>query len=270
MEKLLAYFTWDKIFGIGTFIARPLIILLVCKLVIKALLKLSGKVMKKTKLDDGIQGFAKSALKIALWAISIIIIADSLGVDTASLVAILSVASLALSLAFQNIMTNVFSGLTILISRPFVVGDFVEAAGVTGTVKAIGLMRTTLMTPDNKEELVPNGDIAAQKITNYFKEPLRRVDLKVSASYNSPTETVKEAIFDVINYDNRIMQDDDHKPFVRLSAYNPHDIEYTIRVWTENKDYWNVYFDVMEALRGSFESYGVEFSYPHTVVHIDK
>lgn len=270
MESFLEIFTWDKIISICGFIAKPLIILAVCKVAISAIMKMAKKVMKKTKLDEGIQGFAKSALKIALWAISIIIIADSLGVDTASLVAILSVASLALSLAFQNIMTNVFSGITILISRPFVVGNFVEVAGVSGTVKAIGLMRTTVMTPDNKEELIPNGDISAQKITNYSKEPMRRVDMKISASYDATTDAVKKAIFDVINDDNRIKKDGSYAPFVRLSAYNANDIEYTVRVWTENQNYWDVYFDTMEAVRTSFNKYGIEFSYPHTIVHMAK
>ena len=268
MGSLAEFFTWDKISGIALFIAKPLVILIVCKFIINALLKISDGVMEKTKLDKGIQGFAKSAIKIGLWVLTLIFIADSLGVNTASLVALMSVASLALSLSVQGLFTNVFSGITILMTKPFVVGDYVEVAGVAGTVKDISLMRTTLTTPDNKIELIPNGDIAAQNIINYSTAPLRRVDLKVSASYDSTTEQVKTAIMDVINADSRIKQDEGHEPFVRISNYNSNDIEYTIRVWVDNADYWGVYFDTLENIRESFAKHGVEFSYPHTMVHM--
>lgn len=268
MGSLAEFFTWDKISGIALFIAKPLVILIVCKFIINALLKISDGVMEKTKLDKGIQGFAKSAIKIGLWVLTLIFIADSLGVNTASLVALMSVASLALSLSVQGLFTNVFSGITILMTKPFVVGDYVEVAGVAGTVKDISLMRTTLTTPDNKIELIPNGDIAAQNIINYSTAPLRRVDLKVSASYDATTEQVKAAVMDVINADSRIKQDEGHEPFVRISNYNSNDIEYTIRVWVDNADYWGVYFDTLENIRESFAKHGVEFSYPHTMVHM--
>lgn len=268
MGSLAEFFTWDKISGIALFIAKPLVILIVCKFIINALLKISDGVMEKTKLDKGIQGFAKSAIKIGLWVLTLIFIADSLGVNTASLVALMSVASLALSLSVQGLFTNVFSGITILMTKPFVVGDYVEVAGVAGTVKDISLMRTTLTTPDNKIELIPNGDIAAQNIINYSTAPLRRVDLKVSASYDNSTEQVKAAVMDVINADSRIKQDEGHEPFVRISNYNSNDIEYTIRVWVDNADYWGVYFDTLENIRESFAKHGVEFSYPHTMVHM--
>ena len=268
MGSLAEFFTWDKISGIALFIAKPLVILIVCKFIINALMKIAGGVMAKTKLDEGIQGFAKSALKIALWVLTLIFVADSLGVNTASLVALLSVASLALSLSVQGLFTNVFSGITILMTKPFVVGDYVEVAGVAGTVKEISLMRTTLTTPDNKIELIPNGDIAAQNIINYSTAPLRRVDLKVSASYDATTEQVKAAVMDVIHADSRIKQDEGHEPFVRISNYNANDIEYTIRVWVDNADYWGVYFDTLENIRESFAKHGVEFSYSHTMVHM--
>lgn len=260
-------FTVEGLVGAGKFILKPILILIICKLIISTLLKILDGVLDKTHLDKGIKGFAKSAIKIALWVIAIIFIADSLGVNTASLVALLSVASLALSLSVQGLFTNVFSGITILMTKPFVVGDFVEVAGVSGTVKEISLMRTTLSTVDNKLELIPNGDIASGKITNYSTEPIRRVDIKVCASYDSSTDKVYEAINEVISGDTRILSDKDHVPFVRLSGYNANDIEYTIRVWANNGDYWGVYFDMMENIRKSFDKHGVEFSYPHTVIH---
>lgn len=271
MESLAVLSAAGGILSIIGSIAKPLLILLVGNIAIKMLLKVVRGLMNKTTLDEGIKGFTLTAARIALWALVIITVVDALGIDTTSLVAIVSVVSLALSLAFQNIMTNVFSGIIILISKPFVVGDYVDAAGVSGTVRAISIMRTTLVTPDNKVQLVPNGDIEIKNITNYSSESMRRVDMKVSASYDASTDTVKAAIMEIINRDERIIKDDEMMtPFVRLNAYNSNDIEYIIRVWTTNGEYWNVYFDTMEAIRESFAKHEIEFSYPHTVVHMTK
>lgn len=268
MKDLLTLSPESILTSIG-FIVKPLIILIAGKFIISALLKVVSSLMNKSRLDQGITGFIQKALKIALWVLTLIIAADSLGVDTTSLVAVVSVVSLALSLAFQNIMTNIFSGIIILFSKPFVVGDFVTISGISGTVTEITLMRTKLATPDNKVELLPNGSIEAANITNYSAESLRRVEMTVSVSYDAPTETVKAAVMEVLDKDVRILKTDETKlPFVRLSAYNPNSIEYTIRVWTENAVYWDVYFDTLEALRETFAAHNIEFSYPHTVVHM--
>ena len=164
-------------------------------------------------------------------------------------------------------MTNAFSGITILLSKPFSVGDYVEIASVGGTVKAINLMRTTLITPDNKIEMIPNGDVCAGRITNFSLEPLRRVEIKVCASYDAPTQSVQNAVLSALKLDGRIKTDDDVAPTVRLSAYNTNDIEYTIRLWVDNVDYWPVYFDALEAIREAFIANDIGFSYPHIIVH---
>lgn len=269
MEGLLPIETAAILSWVG-FVAKPLLILVACKFIITALLRVAATVMGKSHLDEGISGFIQKALRILLWVLTLIIVADSLGVDTTSLVALVSVVSLALSLAFQNIMTNIFSGVIILFSRPFAVGDFVTISGVSGTVREITLMRTKLATPDNKIEWIPNGSIESANITNFSTETLRRVELKVTVSYDAPTETVKQAVMEVLDRDERILRTDESKaPFVRLSAFNPNDIEYTIRVWTDNASYWNVYFDTLENLRESFAAHGVQFSYPHMVVHMN-
>ena len=129
-------------------------------------------------------------------------------------------------------------------------------------------MRTTLITPDRKIEFIPNADVCAQRITNYSLEPVRRVEIKVSASYDAPTKTVQDAIFETLNSDKRILTDEEYKATVRLSAYNENDIQYTIRYWCNNSEYWNTYFDVLENIRESFAKHNVEFSYPHRVIHI--
>ena len=117
-------------------------------------------------------------------------------------------------------------------------------------------------------ESLPNSTVCDGRITNYSLEPNRRVEIKVSVSYDASTEQVKEAVFDVLNNDSRIKQGD-IKPTVRLNAYNENDIQYVIRMWTDNSEYWNVYFDTLEAIREKFAERGIEFSYPHIVVHHD-
>lgn len=269
MESIFTVTALNGVLAFIKFIAKPILILVVGKILTQILLKLMKGIMDKTGLEEGIKGFTLTAVRIALWIIIAITVVDALGIDTTSLVAIVSVVSLALSLSVQDILTNVFSGIIILLSKPFVVGDYVDAAGVSGTVKAISIMRTTLVTPDNKIQLVPNGDIEVKNITNYSKEPMRRVELKVSASYDASTAAVKAAVLEVVNRDERIVQEGDFAPFVRINDYKSNDIEYVIRVWVDNAEYWNVYFDTLEAIRESFAKHGIAFSYPHTVVHME-
>lgn len=247
---------------------KTALLLIACLAVMAILLKLSKRLFEKTKLDPGVQGFLRSALKVGLWVLTTLIVADSLGIPVNSLIAVLSVATLALSLALQNILTNVFSGITLLISRPFVAGDFVEIGGVSGTVKELTIMRTSLDTPDNRLILIPNADVSAAKIVNYSTEPLRRVDLTVTASYDAPTALVKQALLEVMHSDPRVKADP--IPFAALSGYNANDIEYTLRCWVDNADYWPAHFALNEAVREAFAKYSIEFSYPHTVVHINK
>ena len=253
---------------IGLIIGKALLIFIACRIAMNLALKAPDGIFSKTKLNEGITGFARSVVKIALWALTIIIVAEAVGINTASLVAVLSVASLALSLSVQNILTDVFSGVTILISQPFMVGQFVEIAGVSGTVTAVSIMRTTLETPDKKEILIPNSEITASKIINYSSEPLRRVDLTFSASYDAPTELVKQALYEAMAADDRILAEP--APFVGLSAYNANDISYVTRAWCAGADYWGVHFALNERVREVFAKYNIQFSYPHIIVHTDK
>ena len=248
------------------FILKIVVVLILCRIVAKILTRLLDRILDNSKLEPGIRQYAKRANDVILWVLTVFVTAQTVGIDLTSLVAIASVITLALSLSLQNIFTSVFSGITILATKPFVVGDFVEVAGVSGTVKAINLMRTNLNTVDNQLVQIPNGDIVSAKITNFSAEPLRRVDLTFSASYDAPTDLVKQALLEAIQADPRIKSDP--APFVALSKYNANDIEYVTRSWVDNGDYWGVYFSLNESVREVFAKYGIQFSYPHTVVHM--
>lgn len=244
-----------------------IVTLVVCIIAIKLITNIVDKLLSRsTKLDATLRHYLGSGVRTLLWILAVIIVANALGINTTSLVALVSVAGLALSLSVQNVMSNLFSGITLLIAKPFSSGDFVEVAGKTGVIKAVGLFYTQLDTLDNIAISIPNGDVTAGSVTNYSREPLRRVDRTFTASYDSATEDVKAAILDAIAKDGRILSDP--APFVRLLEYKGSTVEYVVRVWCKNADYWDVYFDLNENVRESFAEKGVKFSYEHVNVHV--
>jgi len=240
---------------------------IVCLIAMKLLVKLSDRLLKSSKkMDAALQGFALSAIKIILWLLTAIIVAEALGIPTTSLVALFSVAGLALSLSVQNIMSNLFSGITLLMSRPFAAGDFVDVGGKSGTIKSIGLFYTVIRTGDNMTIDIPNSDVTASAIVNYSREPLRRVDMVFSTSYDDATERVKNAIMEAISEDSRILREPE--PFIGIKEYKASSIDYTVRLWCENADYWNVFYAMNENVRESFKRNGISMTYEHLNVHI--
>ena len=176
-------------------ILSAILTLVICFIVIKIVTAGANKALGKSKkLDGTLRGFITSAIKAVLWVITLIIVANALGINTSSLVALVSVVGLALSLSVQNILSNLFSGLTLLITKPFASGDFVEVAGKTGIVKTIGLFYTQLDTLDNIAVSIPNSDVTAASVLNYSREELRRVDRTFTTSYECTTDEVKAAI----------------------------------------------------------------------------
>ena len=238
-----------------------------CFIVMQIILKTLERILgRANKIDGTLKGFIHSAVKIVLWILTGIIVAGALGIPTTSLVALISIAGLALSLSVQNILSNLFSGLTLLVSKPFKSGDYVEVGGRNGIIKSVGLFYTQLNTLDNVSINIPNSDVTGTTVMNYSREPLRRVDRVFSAAYESSTEDVKAAILEAISRDEKILQDP--VPFVRLSEYKDSCIEYTVRVWCKCADYWDVFFNLNENVRDCFAEKGVEMTYNHMNIHI--
>jgi small conductance mechanosensitive channel len=266
-----SFFDTISQFKIGTISVSSclsaILTLVICFIIIKIITAGVNKALGKSKkLDATLRGFVTSAIKAVLWVIALIIVANALGINTSSLVALVSVVGLALSLSVQNILSNLFSGLTLLITKPFAAGDFVEVGGKTGLVKTVGLFYTQLDTLDNVAVSIPNSDVTAAAVNNYSREELRRVDRTFTTSYENTTEEVKAAIADAIAKDELILQDP--APFVRLIDYKGSTVEYVVRVWCKSADYWDVYFNLNENVRESFAAKGVKFSYEHVNVHI--
>jgi len=241
-------------------------LILVGAVAIKIVLKLVDRAMSRSKAIHPIRGYLRSALRVVLWIVLIIIAAGSLGVEMTSLVALLSVAALAISLAMQNTLSNLAGGIMVLVSKPFAPGDYIETDGVSGSVLESGLAYTTIATIDNKEIFIPNSQIAAAKIVNYTALGRRRVDLNFTASYDAPTQAVKDATREVLDGIPQIQPDP--APEIWLTEYKSSSIQYVVRAWTASTDYWTVYFAIQEGVRESFARHGVEMTYDHLNVHL--
>lgn len=245
---------------------RVVLMVLIGYLVIRMIMRVVDRLLERSKSMVDIRVYISSGIKIFLWFLLALMIAGSLNIDVTSVIAMLSVAGLAVSLALQNTLSNLAGGLQILVSKPFVVGDYIDADGTAGTVAEIGLAYTKLTTPDAKRISVPNNQLAAAKVINYNNDDGRRVDLIFSASYDAPTETVKTAIREVVDSIPAIRQDP--KPVIWINAYGASSIDYVVRAWTTTKDYWDVYYALMEGVRESFARHNVEMTYNHLNVHL--
>ena len=247
-------------------VIRVAAMVLVGMLVIRLLMRMADRLLDRSKSLADIKVYIRSALRIFLWFLLALMLAGTLDVDVTSVIAMLSVAGLAVSLALQNTLANLAGGLVLLVAKPFAVGDSVEADGISGTIAAIDLAYTTFVTPDNKEIFVPNSQLSATKIVNYNALGKRRMDLKFTASYDAPTAQVRQALQEALAAVPGVL--DDPAPAVYLSEYQSSSIEYLIRLWTSSGDYWDVYYTLLEGVRESFSRHGVEMTYDHLNVHI--
>ena len=233
---------------------------------IKVLTKVLDRALGRSKLDQPLQRVIRALLRGVMWAVAAIIVLKSLGIEVTSLVALLSVAGLAFSLALQNFLSNLAGGMQILASHPFAAGDFVDAGGCSGTVEEIGVFYTKLTTPDNRLVQLPNSTIVSANIINFSSQPTRRVELKVSASYDAPTDQVIALLTKMAADHSLVLADPE--PAVHVDDYGDSAVTYVMRVWCANADYWTVYYDLMDGFKPAFDNAGIEMTYPHVNVHM--
>lgn len=249
-------------------LARVFWMVLVGLLAIRLMMRLVDRLLERSKALADVRVYIRSSVHVFLWFLLALMLAGTLGIQVTSIIAMLSVVGLAVSLALQNTLSNLAGGLMVLVTKPFVVGDYVEidVGGTSGVVAEIGLAYTKLTTYDGKRVSIPNSQVSAAKITNYTNESGRRVDLVFSASYDAPTQRVKEAILEVADSLPAVRKDP--APAVWITRYGSSSIDYVVRVWTSTEEYWNVYNALMEGVRDSFARHGVEMTYDHLNVHI--
>lgn len=248
-------------------ISAALIILVIGVLVIRIVMKLLKTTLEKSRLEKAAHTLITSLAKAAMYILLVLIVASSLGIDVSSIVALASVLTLALSLALQNMVSNIIGGFTILYTHPFHSGDYVEIAGQGGTVAEINMTYTMLSTPDNKQIAIPNSAVVAAQIVNYSTAETRRVEVVVSASYEAPTQKVLDALVQAGTVDKALT---DPAPMAVITAYGESAIQYSLRTWTKNADYWDVYFQVNKRVKDIFDEQGIAMTYPHLNVHLDK
>ncbi len=243
------------------------LVFLVCLLVIKVVTRLTEKLLGRVKrLDPRMNRYALTALKAVLYILTALIVAQSLGIPTTSLVALFSVLSLAVSLAVQDVLGNVAGGIVILFSKPFQIGDYIETDAVAGTVYAIDLTYTKLDTPDGQRVLMPNSTMADSKIVNFTELGTRRIDLAITASYDDAIQTVRASLLAAVAATPDILPDP--APVVVVTNYGASAIEYHLRCWSKVDTYWDARNTLMEEVKHAFDRDGVTMTYNHLNVHI--
>ena len=236
------------------------------------LVKLITKLIKKGRgfghLEKSVQTFIVSFINITLKCLVLITALANIGIPMTSLITVLGTASLAIGLAMQGGLTNMVGGITILIFKPFKVGDWIENGPVSGQVEEITIFHTILKSIDSTKIVLPNGDLANSVVKNFSYNKKRRVCFDVSVSYKSDIDKVKKVINSVIEKEDLILKDEEI--FVRLTAHGESALIFTVRVWTMNQDFWPVKFNLLENIKREFDKNGIEIPYPQMDVHIDK
>ncbi len=261
----------NKIFEFCAIYGLRLIIAVVVLIIGFKVVNLFGKRFKKMKvyekLDPTMRTFLRSCLTIGLKLALVVAAALIVGIPVASLVAVIGSAGLAIGLALQGSLSNIAGGFIILVFKPFKVGDFIATVDATGTVEAINLFYTKVITTDNKVIMVPNSIISNQSLTDYSSKSQRRVDFVFSTSYETDFEKVKAILLEI--GENHPLAFKDPAPEARLNEYAASSMNFTLRVWCKTDDYWTVYFEIMESVKKAFDENGIEIPYQQLDVHIN-
>ena len=266
ITKALNWVT-DFALSTGIDILVAILVIIVGFKVGKWIIKVITKTKGFSKIEPSAQTFIKSALNITFKTLVLLCAIGILGVDTSGFVAVVGSIGIAIGLAMQGSLSNVAGGLMILIFHPFKVGSFINAAGVSGTVKEITILYTLLDTPDNVRVLVPNGELANATVSNYSVNDTRRVDLKFGVGYGTNIKKCLEVLNEMCLAHELVLKDP--APFVKVSSYDDSAISITVRVWVNAGDYWTVNFDLLDRAKDLFDQNGIEIPFPQLDVHLD-
>ena len=247
-------------------VLAALAIYFVGRIVVRILTGLLEKVMDRAKVDATLSSFLSNIAHYVLITFVILMALESLGVDTTSLAAIMGAAGLAIGLALQSSLSNFASGVMIILFKPFRVGDFIEAAGVSGTVEEISIFSTLMKTGDNKQIIVPNGSIYGGNIINYSAKPTRRIDMVVGCGYADDLRAVKAFLTILVETDDRILKDP--APVVAVSELGDSSVNFVVRPWVHSADYWAVLWDLNERVKLGFDERGFNIPYPTQDIHV--
>ena len=250
--------------GINVVIA--IAIFYVGKMVISLIVRGLHKVMQRQEVDKTLETFVCNLVRMVLLVIVVIAAIGQVGIETTSFIAIFGAAGLAVGLALQGSLSNFAAGVLIVLFRPYRVGDFIEAAGISGSVEQVQILTTILKTGDNKQVIVPTGQIMDSIITNYSANDTRRVDMVVGVSYDDDLDKVRDTIKELIAAEDRIL--DEPACTIAVSALADSSVNFVVRPWVKTPDYWGVMFDLTEAIKKRFDKDGITFPFPQQDVHV--
>ena len=253
-------------FGMKALIA--VVIFYIGRMIARLVTRGLRNIMQSQEVDKILESFV---CNLAYWVLMIFVIIaaiNQIGVQTTSLIAVMGAAGLAIGLALQGSLANFAAGVLIVMFRPYRVGDFVEAAGIAGVVLQVQILTTVLKTGDNKQIIVPNGQIMGSIITNYSANDTRRVDMTVGVSYEDDLDKVRSTIQELVNADERILKDPEC--LIAVSELADSSVNFAVRPWVNTADYWGVTFDLTEAIKKRFDKEGISFPFPQQDVHIYK
>ncbi len=262
--------TIQMIYGLvaiyGVKVVAALAIFIIGRWVSKGFRNVTKRIMEKRNVDPTIAGFVGNLTYIALLAFVIIAALGQLGIQTTSFIAVLGAAGLAVGLALKGSLSNFASGFLMIIFKPFKVGDYVEAAGVSGTVETIQIFTTTLKTPDNKTVIVPNSSVTGDNIVNWTTKGTRRVDMVFGIGYQDDIDKARQIMTDILAKDDRILKDP--AMLIAVSELADSSVNFVVRPWVNLADYWGVYFDALENIKKAFDEAGISIPYPQQDVHL--
>lgn len=247
-------------------IVWALIVWIIGKKILKALLKVLGKALDRSRLDEGVTKFMLSLSRFAGNVVLVIMIIDILGFDTTSFIAVLGSAGIALGMSLQGSLANVAGGILILLFKPFAVGDYIVAGGYEGNVTTIDLLYTKLITIDNKMVTIPNGTLSNSSIVNVASQPQRRLDIQIGIGYSSDLKLAKRLLLDAMNKQAGVLTDKDI--MVVVKSLDDSCVTLETRCWVMTSDYWNVRFALLEGYKETFDDNGIEIPFNQMDVHI--
>lgn len=262
--------TPDQIVSLVENYALPIVwvvvILVVGRIAAQITSGLIAKMMSKAKVDETLIKFCKSLAYIAIMAFVIMAALDKLGVQTTSFAAIIAAAGLAVGLSLQGALGNFAAGVMLMLFRPFKVGDYIEGGGTAGVVEEIQIFSTKMKSPDNREIIVPNGQIISSTITNYSAKETRRIDLVIGVSYTDDLKKVRAVLEDILKQEERILVDPE--PTIGLLELADSSINFAVRPWVKTADYWPTKFDLQEKIKLRFDDEDISIPFPQRDIHI--
>lgn len=270
MEQLLENLSPDKIASLIENYALPLVwaivILVIGRIFAQIVSGIVAKIMIKSKVDETLVKFCKSLTYIALMAFVILAALEKLGVKTTSFAAIIAAAGLAIGFSLQGTLSNFAAGVMLMLFRPFKVGDFIEAGGTSGVVEEVQIFSTKLRSADNKEIIVPNGQITSGTITNYSAKATRRIDMVIGVSYNDDLKKVRAVLEDVLSKQDTVLPEP--KPTIGLLELGDNSVNFAVRPWVKTGDYWPTLFALQEEIKLRFDAEDISIPYPQRDIHI--